>query len=206
MAEAQNEIIQVAKAGPAAIDLEKKQIVSDVEYRIAQSWARIMRETSEARAGRPVGNSRSILFEFSDLTDVTKSAVDESWNYVLDICRVGERRPEDLVPLAAHAIGFFSKGVLLYANDRSVAATAFGETDQINAAGAKAVDAVAKHIDVTTREALLGYAAGKAVYPRATWPLTRWGAVKARIGSISVFLLGSVTGAFVTTAVKWLFS
>ncbi|MBB4000563.1 hypothetical protein [Aureimonas pseudogalii] len=142
------------------------------------------------------------MLEFADLTDVTKAAVDQSWTYVLEICRAKALRPEMLVPRAANAIAFFTKGLVLYANDRSVGAAAFGESSQINAAGQAASNTLARHLEVTAREALVGYAGGSAIYPQSQWPLTRWQAARAKAGSASIFLAGAATGALLKRLVE----
>ena len=172
------------------------EILADIDYRIEQIWLKIRREAALQHAKATDAGATSA--EFAGIRDTAVAIVEHVWAYVLDICRSREIRPADLVPQAAKSLTYLCRALVDYGRDRTQAG---GDARDIKAAAGRAANAVHKHIQVTAREALLGYAGGKPVFPRAQWPDTWFQASTRKAVAAGVFLLGMVAGAFVMKAV-----
>lgn len=159
-------------------EAEIAEFVRDIKYRVDLIWPVLVRELNERHGGQGKADLPTV-------EAYTIGAIDHVWGYVLGLCRQAEVRPDRLVPPTRQALGYFrqSLGDHLRAYPRQVPAEAIAATQA----------AVAKHIDVTAREALVGYAAGAPVFPQYDWP-DKWFSPNRRkaIAGI-IFVLGFLT-------------
>ena len=172
------------------------EILADIDYRTEQIWLKIRREAA-VQHGKATEN-RSIAAEFAGMGETTVAIVEHVWSYVLDICRSRAIRPADLVPQTAKSLTYLCRALVDHGRDRSQAGD---DARQSKAAAGRAAQLVHKHIQVTTREALLGYAGGKPVFPRAEWPDSWFQASTRKALAAGIFLIGMLAGAAVMMAV-----
>jgi hypothetical protein len=175
------------------------EIVADIDYRIEQIWLKIRREAAMQQAKAAPGDARASAAEFAHIRDTAVAIVEHVWSYVLDICRSREIRPSDLVPRATQSLTYLCRALVDYGRDRTQAGD---DAAAIKAAARSAANAVHKHIQVTAREAELGYAGGKPVFPRAQWPDTWFQASTRKALAGGIFILGAVTGSVLLNAMR----
>jgi hypothetical protein len=173
------------------------EIIADVDYRIDQIWLKIRREAVLRQAKADPADIRATAAQFGAMGETATAIVEHVFAYVLDICRSREIRPADLVPQAAKSLTLLCRGLVDYGRDRIQAG---GDARQIKAAASRAAGAVQKHIQLSAREAMLGYAGGKAVFPRADWPDGWFRASTRKAAAGGLFLLGMAAGALAMKA------
>lgn len=156
---------------------EIDEVVRDIQYRVDLIWPVLVREMQQRQ---DVDTT-----DLSTIEAYTIAAIDHVWGYALGLCRLHEIRPSRLVPPIKTALGYFrhALGDHLRSHARQAPADAIAATEAV----------VARHIEVTAREALVGYAAGSPVFPHSDWPDT-WISLNRRKGIAAVvFALGAVT-------------
>ena len=174
---------------------EFPEVIADIDYRIEQTWLKIRREAAVRQAKRE--RSEAAAVDFREISGTSAAIVDHIWSYVLDICRSRQIRPADLVPQAATSLRYLCRALVDYGRERQEAG---GDARQIKTAANRAAHTIQKHIEVTAREAMLGYAGGRPVFPRADWPDSWIKASTRKALAAGLFLLGMLAGGVVTKA------
>ncbi|WP_062017235.1 hypothetical protein [Aureimonas sp. AU4] len=173
-------------------EIEVEELVRDIRYRIDLIWPMILREATEKRASIDPGNSRHEMEEFRVIREATLRAIDHVWSYVLGICKARQVRPAQLVPPTERALDYFRQALGEYAGRRSTGTAPFGDSHRVDERAREAQTAIAKHIEVTAREALVGYAGGAPIFPQSEWPATWFEMSKRKAIAAAIFVLGVV--------------
>jgi hypothetical protein len=173
------------------------EIIADIDYRIDQIWLKIRREAVLQHSKADTADARATSRQFAAMGETTMAIVEHVFAYTLDICRSREIRPADLVPQSAKSLTLLCRALVDYGRDQVQAGA---DPRQTKAAASRAASAVQKHIQVSTREALLGYVSGKAVFPRADWPDGWFKASTRKAAAGGLFLLGMGAGALTMKA------
>jgi len=174
-------------------DADVDELVRDIRYRIDLIWPMILREASEKRASIDPANSRHEVEEFRVIREGTLRAIDHVWSYVLGICKARQVRPAQLVPPTERALDYFRQALGEYAGRRSTGTAPFGNSHRVDERAHEAQAAITMHIDVTAREALVGYAGGSPIFPQSEWPATWFEKSKRKTMTAVTFMLGVVS-------------
>lgn len=172
-------------------DADVNELVRDIRYRIDLIWPMILREASEKRASIDPANSRHEVEEFRVIREGILRAIDHVWSYVLGICKARQVRPTQLVPPTERALDYFCQALGEYAGRRSTGTAPFGNSHRVDEQAHEAQAAITMHIDVTAREALVGYAGGSPIFPRSEWPATWFDLGKRKGIAAVIFVLGA---------------
>lgn len=156
---------------------EIEEIVRDIQYRIDLIWPLILQDVQAKRDKAGSGAPGELKLT----VDATRAAIDHVWSYALGLCKARQIRPEQLVPPTAQALGYFRQRLGDHAGRHAPGDVREGQ------------DGVARHIEVTAREALVGYAGGAPVFPQSQWPATWFELSKRKTIAAAIFLLGAVT-------------
>lgn len=159
-------------------DADLDEIVRDIGYRVDLIWPVLMRELNERTGGAGATDLPTI-------EAYTTAAIDHVWGYVLGLCQRYQIRPDRLVAPTRTALGYFrhALGDHLRVHARHAPVEAIGATQA----------AVERHIEVTAREALVGYAGGMPVFPQSDWPDTWFNLNRRKAIAAVIFVLGGFT-------------
>ena len=181
-------------------ETEIGEIVEDIQYRIDLIWPMILRDVAEKRASIDPANSRHELEEFRMIRGGIIRAIDHVWGYVLGICKARQVRPAQLVPPTGRALDYFRQALGEYAGRRSTGTTPFGNSNRVDTQAEEVQTAIAKHIEMTAREALVGYAAGAPIFPQSEWPATWFEISKSKGIAAAIFVLGAAVALLMEKA------
>ncbi|WP_427024704.1 hypothetical protein ACP4J4_01695 [Aureimonas ureilytica] len=162
-------------------EAEIEEIARDIQYRVDLIWPLILQDVQAKRGLVNLTATAGTAGELRLTSDATRGAIDHVWGYALGICKARQIRPAELVPQTALALGYFRQRLADNASRHS--------PEDIR----EAQDAITRHIDVTSREALVGYAAGRPVFPQAEWPTAWFELGRRKAIAAAIFVLGAAT-------------